>query len=70
MMKKLFLVLSLTGCSTVQTLNDHINDTTYSIQNNTETVRRSTQVIRENAAQVDGSTQALIENHKALEAHK
>lgn len=60
--------IQLTGCSTIDRLNDQVNQSTYSITYNREAVERSTAVIRQNAYLVDESSRSLEENHRLLEA--
>ncbi len=72
-MKKRMIIIplfamQLSGCSTIDRMNDLVNESTYSIHSNREAVERSTTTIRQNARLVNESTQSLIENHRLLDA--
>jgi len=63
----LLFLISLTGCCTIQRMNDLVNDSTIAIDANRQIVERNTMMVRENAALVDASTRALQENQRELE---
>lgn len=69
-MKKLLFLLplfALSGCGTIQELNDLVNESTYSIDQNTDQIDRSTEVIYRNGELIEASSRAIRENHKQLE---
>lgn len=62
------LMLSLSGCSTIDQMNMMVNESTQAIHRNREAVERSTCEILQNAYLVDQSTHALEENRHHLES--
>lgn len=71
-MDKRVLMLSLalaamTGCGTINQMNDLVNASTCSIDANREAVERSTAVIRRNGELVSASSRAIEENRQHLE---
>jgi hypothetical protein len=65
----LYLTFSLlTGCCTVDRMNALVNQSTRSIQENSEAIAASTVTIRENAYLVEQSSKAIETNRRLLEA--
>ena len=61
------LLLGVTSCSTMQRVNDLVNESTYTINTNAAIVRKSTATILDNARKVDDNTKALRENKEHLQ---
>lgn len=67
----LIALISLTGCSTMTSMTDGINESTSLANYSTEQVERLHVVIRENNALMDESTRLMEENLRLLdEANK
>lgn len=59
---------ALSGCGTVEKMNRLVNESTCSIDANTDAVQRSTQAVRRNAELVEASNRSIEENRKLLES--
>lgn len=58
--------MSLSGCSTIETMNELVNESTCSIHANRYAVERSTEAVRRNAEIVKASNETIAENHRLL----
>lgn len=62
------LLVSVTSCGTVQKMNDLVNQSTCSIEANSDAIERANQAIQRNAQLVKESSAAIEENRKHLDA--
>jgi len=62
------ILLALSSCSTIERMNNLIDQSTYAIDANRQAVESSTQVIYRNQELINQSNRAIEENRRHLEA--
>lgn len=62
-----FSLVALTGCSKIQEMNDLVNQSTCSINANTDMIAADNETIRRNAEMVRQSNRTIDENRRLLQ---